>query len=297
MSLKKYKAFVHSVECGTLSKAAEKLGVTQSGLTHLIFALEMELGFSLMVRNKGGIRLSDEGKRIFPLIKEVVEGDRRVKELAQKINGEITNVIHIGTFTSVAVNWLPSIMNGFKSLHPDIDFKIIDGGYYDIHAALEDGTADIGFIALPSVRNLKCYPLVKDRMLAVVAKDHPLAERERLPVGYFACEPVISLAETTDHDSRAVFEAAGITPNLRYCITDDYAMISMVENNMGIGLVPELLLGKRAADVKLMEVEPPAFRTIGLAMPYENQANPLIVEFAEYILKWVKKNCPNAINA
>ena len=124
MTIKQYKAFVYSVECGSLSLAAKKLDATQSGLTHLIINMEEELGFSLMTRNKSGIKLTDEGRRIFPAIKAVVDADLKARELASKIRGEKTSAITIATFSSVAVNWLPSIINGYKNLYPETQFNI-----------------------------------------------------------------------------------------------------------------------------------------------------------------------------
>lgn len=290
MTLKQLRAFITAVEEGTISKAAEVMGATQSGLTHLIIDLEEELGFSLMTRNKSGITLTEEGRRIYPNAKEICSGEDRLNRLALKIKGENNGKINIGTFSSVAVNWLPQIVNGFKKIYPDVEIGITDGGYGDIISAIEEGTIDLGFVALPISGNVKCYPLYKDRILAVLPKDHPLSKLNAIPVEVFKDEPVISLSEKTDLDSRRVFEAAGITPNIKYRTNDDYAMISMVENNLGICLEPELILSGIDRKVKVMETLPPSFRTIAIAVPYEKQANPYAVKLAEYIVEWVKTN-------
>ena len=156
MTLKEYTAFITSVEQGSISKAAIVLGSTQSALTHLIINMEKEFGFSVMKRNKAGITLTNEGKRIYQAVKNVISCNKKVELLARKIKGENTNQINIATFTSVAVNWLPSIMNGFKKIHPEIEFTFEDGNYDDINTALEYGIADVGFVTLPSSANLKC---------------------------------------------------------------------------------------------------------------------------------------------
>ncbi len=295
MTLKEYQAFIRSVELGSISKAAVELNSTQSALTHLIINLESELGFKVMKRNKGGITLTEEGSRIFQTVKDIVDGNKKVETLASKIRGESSTKINIGAFSSVAVNWLPSIMSGFKKLHPEVEFTLTNGNYDDISKALEDGVADIGFITLPSHSNLKCYPLVKDRILALLPKNHHLSKLDRVPVQEFSTEPVISLVEKTDLDSRAVFEKANVKPNIIYRTSDDYAMISMVENNLGICLAPELILNKRTENVEVLETNPPSYRTIAIAVPYEKYANPLTLELADYISKWVKENCENCI--
>lgn len=294
MTLKEYQAFILSVENGSISKAAEKANATQSAFTHLIINMEKELGFSVMKRNKGGITLTEEGKRIYQTVKDIVDGDKKVKVLADKINGQNSNRINIATFSSVAVKWLPSIMNGFKKLYPETQFSITDGNYDDVSKALEDGVADIGFITLQTASNMKCHPLVKDRILAILPKNHRLSSLDTLPVEAFSTEPVISLPEETDFDSRKVFASAGITPNILYRTNDDYAMISMVENGLGICLVPELLLGENNK-ITALETSPPSFRTIALAIPYEKHATPLVLKLADYILNWVKENCKNSI--
>lgn len=294
MTLKEYQAFILSVENGSISKAAQKVGATQSAFTHLIINMEKELGFSVMKRNKGGITLTEEGKRIYQTVKDIVEGDKKVKILAEKIKGQNSNEINIATFSSVGVKWLPSIMNGFKKLYPETQFSITDGNYDDVAKALEDGVADIGFTAVQNAVNIKTYPLVKDRILAIVPQNHPLSTKDRISVETFGIEPVISLPEETDFDSRKVFESAGIKPNILYRTNDDYAMLSMVENGLGISLVPELLLGENG-NICALETNPPAYRTISLAIPYEKSANPLVLKLAEYILNWVKENCKNSV--
>ena len=294
MTLKEYQAFILSVENGSISKAAEKIGATQSAFTHLIINMEKQLGFSVMTRNKGGITLTEEGKRIYQTIKDIVEGDKKVKVLADKINGQNSNRINIATFSSVAVKWLPSIMNGFKKLYPETQFSITDGNYDDVSKALEDGVADLGFATLQTTGNTQCHPLVKDRILAILPKNHRLANLQALPVEAFSSEPVISLPEETDFDSRKVFASAGIKPNILYRTNDDYAMISMVENGLGICLVPELLLGENNK-ITALETNPPSFRTITLAIPYEKNASPLVLKLSEFILNWVKENCKNSL--
>ena len=290
MTIKQYKAFVYSVECGSLSLAAKKLEATQSGLTHLIINMEEELGFSLMTRNKSGIKLTDEGRRIFPAIKAVVEADQKARELASKIRGEKTSTITIATFSSVAVNWLPSIINGYKNLYPETQFSIIDGGYDEIGEALEHGACDLAFLSLPVSLNLKSIPLVNDEMLALVPENHRLAKNSSISVKEFESESVISLNENTDHDTRTLFKKYGVTPNVKYRTGDDYAMISMVENNLGISLQPEMILKQRLTTAKAIPLSPREFRTVALCVPYESQKNENLVRFCDYILSWIKSS-------
>ncbi|MBE5732617.1 MAG: LysR family transcriptional regulator [Clostridiales bacterium] len=290
MTVKQYKAFVIAVEEGSLSKAGEKLGLTQGSVTQLIATLEKELGFSLCSRNKAGIKLTKQGEKLLPLMREIISKEKRLLEVVDAINAKESNIIRLATFSSVAVNWLPSIMKEFSLLYPNIEFDIKDGGYGEILEYVNSGAVDLAFVSLPCSVSGDIIPLLEDRILALVPTSHPLASVDKVPIKAFEKEPVISLASDTDHDSRKVFSMHNVKPNIKYVTGDDYAMIAMVENNLGICIQPELLLNNVSKKVKVMELYPPCNRTIGLVVPLGDFALDIIKKFAKFIEEWVKKN-------
>ncbi len=286
--MKQYKAFVASVEEGSISKAGIALGLTQSAVTHLIASLEQELGFSLMKRTKSGISLTPEGSRVLPVMKDVLKEEKRLFDIAESIKGRYSNVIRIGTFTSVAVNWLPSIIKEYSKIRPEITFSITDGDEGELLEKLESGSLDLGFVPLPCDVKGKCLPLCQDRILAVVPKNYELSDK--MPISRFETEDVISLKEDADSVSREIFKRYGIKPNVKYMTTDDYAMLAMVENNMGICLAPELLVKGRTQNVKTLPLSPDCYRTIGLLVPFEDFANKKALDVANFICDWVAEH-------
>ncbi len=288
MGMKQYKAFVASVEEGSISKAGIALGLTQSAVTHLIASLEQELGFSLMKRTKSGISLTPEGSRVLPVMKDVLKEEKRLFDIAESIKGRYSNVIRIGTFTSVAVNWLPSIIKEYSKIRPEITFSITDGDEGELLEKLESGSLDLGFVPLPCDVKGKCLPLCQDRILAVVPKNYELSDK--MPISRFETEDVISLKEDADSVSREIFKRYGIKPNVKYMTTDDYAMLAMVENNMGICLAPELLVKGRTQNVKTLPLSPDCYRTIGLLVPFEDFANKKALDVANFICDWVAEH-------
>lgn len=78
MDLRKLEALATAVELGSFTKAAAKLGYTQSGLTHMMNALEREIGFPILLRDHHGVRLTDEGCRLFPKIQKILEINRQL---------------------------------------------------------------------------------------------------------------------------------------------------------------------------------------------------------------------------
>ena len=100
-------------------------------------------------------------------------------------------------------------------------------------------------------------------------------------------EPFISLLESSDHDARRALDAAGVKPNVRFYTKDDYAVIAMVEQGLGISIMPELLLKGRQYDLQILPLVPEAKRTIGLAIAAGDRAGPATRRFADYVVRYV----------
>ena len=84
MNIKKYEAFIRAVELGSLSKAAEELGYTQSGISHMMQSLEEEVGFPLLVRTSSGILPNAEGETLLPAIRRLLRtNDALAQTIAQ----------------------------------------------------------------------------------------------------------------------------------------------------------------------------------------------------------------------
>ena len=288
MGFKQYKAFFYCVETGSLTDAAKRLGCTQSAVSHLLKELEEETGFPVLIRNKGGLRLTEKGKALYPVVKETMTSEIKVREKIAELSAPDRSTIRVGTFTSVAVQWLPALMKGYEEKNHGIKFEIADGGYKDIADAVKKGRVDVGFIVLPIDGKNKQIPLYKDRLLAVLPKNHPAGEK--YPIENFTRERVITLTEDTDWDSRRVFSQAGIQPNIKYKTSDDYAMIAMTEQDLGVCVMPELLLWGRDGNVKTVELDPPAYRTIGLAVACGKEDDPLVADFVEYVKTAIRDN-------
>ena len=292
MSIQKYEIFLHTVEAGSVSRAAQDLGLTQSAVSHALSSLEERFGFSLLHRSRAGVRLTAEGKKVLPSVRAILSAEMRLQETVSSIHGLSTGTIRIGTFTSVAVHWLPAILKGFQEEHPHIRFKLLNGDYHDVEQWLEEGAVDLGFVSLPTRAPGKVTPLMEDRLLVILPKDHPLASLDSFPIGYARQETFISLLESSDHDLRRALDAEGIRPHIRFITKDDYAIIAMVEQGLGIAIMPELLLQGRRDNIAALELKPQASRTIALAVTESGRQSPATRLFADYVVNQVKRQHP-----
>ena len=238
MDTKKYEVFEKTVELSSLTKAAEELGLTQSGVSHIIAALEEEFGFPLLTRSRTGARLTPEGEKIMPFLRDILRSQEQLDQTAAELRGLSAGTVRIATFTSVAVHWLPGMMQEFQTLYPHVEFKLFNGDYHDVDRWLTDGSVDIGFITLPTALRCECIPLREDRLLAILPENHPLAKKDVCPVKEVAALPFISLLESSDDDARRALDAAGVKPNVRFTTKDDYAILAMVSQGLGVSIVP-----------------------------------------------------------
>ena len=288
MSIQKYQVFLRVMETGSVSRAAEDMNITQSAVSHALSSLEEEFGFRLLNRSRAGVRLSSEGKRILPAIRDILSAEERLRETVSSLHGLSTGTVRLATFSSVAVHWLPAMLKAFQEKYPQIRFKLLNGDYHDVEQWLEEGAVDLGFVSLPTRAPGKVTPLMEDRLLVILPKDHPLAGLPSFPIGYARQESFISLLESSDHDLRRALDAEGIRPHIRFLTKDDYAIIAMVEQGLGIAIMPELLLRGRTDNIVALELKPQARRTIALAVTEQGQQSPAARMFADFIIERVR---------
>lgn len=290
MSIKKYEAFVKTVELGGLTKAAQALGYTQSSMSHILTNLETELGVTLLYRSRSGIKLTAAGERLLPKMQEILEKKQELMDLAASLNGSGHGCVRIGAFTSVSVNWLPGILKAFRADFPGVEIKMLSGDYHDIEQWLIRGEIDVGFIAMPGPEGITCIPLKEDPLVVILPKGHPLADYDEVPIDLAAKEPIISLLAASSQDVRRALGNAGIKPNIQYVTKDDYAIIAMVQAGLGISIMPQLLLKPTAGDVVIKHLTPAASRTIALAMPQTENRPDAADSFARCVIRWVSEN-------
>ena len=127
MNLEKYRTLMTVLDCGSLSRAAEELGKTQSAVSHSIDSLERELGFVLLKRSRAGLRLTGEGERLLPAVRSLLAAAEQLGQTVSSIRGLESGTVRIGAFTSVAVHWLPPILKEFQHDFPKVDFRLLNG--------------------------------------------------------------------------------------------------------------------------------------------------------------------------
>ena len=283
MNIQKYEAFLKTVECGSLTKAAEALGYTQSGISHILNSLESEWKVNLLVRDRSGVRLTSDGLRLLPHVRNICNANRELEGEIGELNGLQAGLIRIGTFMSVATHWLPNIIKAFGSDYPNIDFELTHGDYPQIESWILEGRVDFGFLTLPTKAKLESIFLEEDRMMAILPEDHPLAGLDCFPVERLSEERFILIGEGSDKEILAVFEDNGTTPDVRFTAWEDATIMAMVESGLGISILPELVLHRAPYRFVARELSKPYYRKLGVGLADMSRASAATRRFLEYL--------------
>ncbi|WP_423801329.1 LysR family transcriptional regulator [Neobacillus sp. SAB-20_R2A] len=283
MNIQKYLAFVKAVELGSFTKAAEILDYSQSGISRMINDLEKEWGISLFERGRAGINLTSDGLKLLPQLKRICNEYEILMRQIEELNNMESGMIRIGTFSSVASHWLPNIIKIFKKDYPMIDFEFLLGDYTEIESWILNGRVDFGFLRLPTKAELETIFLEQDRLLVVIPQNHPFANCEKFPINGLLNSPFMLLEKGAKAEISEIFVRHQISPQVNFTTWDDYAIMSMVENGLGISILPELILQRIPHKIITKELEVPAFRNIGVAMREQKSLSLASKKFLEYL--------------
>ena len=263
--MKRYEALIRVIQTGSFTRAAQAMGYTQSAVSQMVQALEQELGTTLLLRQKGGVVLTRDGAQYLPYIRALDTAHAELEQKHEEMQGLTGALVRIGTFSSVSVNWLPALMQSFRQQYPAVAFDLQQGEYTNIGRWITEGRVDFGFVNPDAVSGLTVIALKHDPMLAVLPPGHPLAAQETVSPQALACEPYILLDEGELSEPLNFFAQNGLKPNIQFKVFDDYTIMSMVEQGLGISILPSLVLNRHNRKIVLKPISPNLERVIALA--------------------------------
>lgn len=283
MNIENYRVFLRAAELGSLTAAAEKSGYTQSAVSHTVSVLEKEFGFPLFIRAKSGVTLTQDGERLLPHIREVVNRDDILRQVANDIKGLRSGRVRIGAFSSASVSLLPDIIGDFRRAYPNIELDLRVDAYRAIEEWIRSEEVDCAFTSLSDSREMEFIPLMEDRMLALLPDGDPLLALPALPLERIGETDFIIPGEGTNYDIGRILRTAGVKPKVSFAVNDDHAAIAMVKRGLGMTIVPELILRGLGEEVNAMELEPRCTRTICLAAKHFKSISPACRAFVSFV--------------
>lgn len=282
MESKKLEALLMAVDLGSFTKAAEVLGYTQSGLTHMMNSLEKEVGFTLLERGRSGVRLTEEGERIAPAVREFLQANARLDSVIEQVASSRTEIIRVSAYASIAMHWLPGIIQRFREECPDVDVDIRMADHVDVpYELLAQGKMDAILVSPQDEGQYEWVHLADDPMFAVLPKDFDTQGMTAFPLAAFEARDFIMPSQGFDKDIMRIFNRIGVKPHILPTWVDDPTVISMVSHGLGVSMMTELTVRGRTDGVKLLPVEPASSRELGLAVRSLDAASDVLRHFID----------------
>lgn len=279
MDQNKRIALLTAIDLGNLTRAAEQLGYTQSGLSYVIKTLETELGFPLLVRSRSGVRPTDDCQRILPLLRELDKKSRQLEQDAAEIRGLAVGTVTLATFPSFSRFLLPEILRDFTQHYPGITVVIRETGQEELDEWLREGTVDMAFCSHHPDSQNQWIPFLTDDIRAVVPESHPLAGREEIALPMLEKDPFILEDKAYDYDVSRVIQEAGAHPNVRWTSKDELAILAMVRLELGVSVIPGIYVREKYPGVVSIPLAPRAYRQLGVAVPDIDDLSPAARRF------------------
>ena len=277
MDTKKLEALAMAVRMGSFTRAAEALGYTQSGLTHMMNSLEKDIGFALLVRDRTGIRLTAAGERVFPMIQDVLRSGEILEQEIRRINIRREETIRVAAYASIAMHWLPEIIQRFRDNHPDVTVDIQMGSVEEVYRWVREDKVDMCFASRQEGINLEWTHLRDEPLLVILPPDYDLRGHDSL---HIRCLQGMDFLMPSLGFHLDIMRALGdVQPNIRETQVSDSVIISMVEHGLGVSVLSELVLKGRRDNVVAVPMDPPAVRELGIAVRSKKELRPMARRF------------------
>jgi DNA-binding transcriptional LysR family regulator len=276
METRKIAALHTAINLGSISKASEKLGYSQSGMTYMINSLEEETGILLLQRNHNGITLTKEGEELEPFIKALLDNEKVLLAKASEIAKRNTRKLRIGAYSSIATYWLPEIIKEFKIVNPNVDVEIFIGTP-EIPSWLKEDIVDIALGEEVFSKGFEWIKLKKDIMCAVVPATPEFSPDQPVSLEKLAEYPMLFPVNEQHNTIAKKLLRLKNDKNLKNMTTVSTssadALLFMVKQGLGVTFMSNLFKSQHPENVLFLRTDPPTHRWLGIiAKPHGNRS-------------------------
>jgi len=241
MELRQLEYFVAVAEEQNFTRAAERVHISQSGVSAQIRALESELGAELFDRTGRIARLTPAGSAALRHARDALDSAEAVQEAVDDVNGLVRGRLDVGMITGCEVTPLFDALAAFHRDHPAIDIRLAEGNSDQLVIDVRTGTLDIALVGVAGTtpEALDAEVIVSEGLVAVVPADHPLAGRAGVDLAGLCAYDLVCLPPGTG--IRAVLDractAAGLRPNPALQATAPRAVADLAARGLGVAVL------------------------------------------------------------
>lgn len=283
-TVSKYEILLLAVELGSIGKAAEALNYTQSGLTYMLNTLEADLGISILNRTHKGVSFSENGHRLEPYIRAMVDSERELRKKITELVADDTEIVRIGAISSIAKYCAPALIREFKKEYPRANIFFRTGNGQEIPKLVRENLLDIALVDTINSEGFDCIPLMKEQLYAAIP-----AEWTQIPVTNgsvslddLADYPILYMASNPKNAGNLVMQNKQLDEKIMVS-SDGNTIMLMIAQGLGFALLPQRYSIDCPDTVKMYPTSPPIRRTIGVITKSLMDLNPMPQRFVQML--------------
>ena len=287
MEMKTVHYYIAVAEELNLTRAAERLMMSQPPLSYQMKKLEEELGVTLFLRGKRRLELTDAGKLFLRRAYELEALEEKSREEMQSFGKGISGNLSIGLVEGRAPYLAAHWMKNYRQEHPGVTFEFWNGSGDDVLDRLHHGRADLALIAAPyNTELLEGFPVAHEPWAAFMSISHPLAQKsgDFLPLKELAGQPLfIPSRRSRIEGVRAWFREIGEEPLIAGELSSHIDAVALAEQNVGICIYPMTTYNDSNLVAKKVIVESERQIEYVLVWNRNQQQKELAQEFVNFV--------------
>ena len=257
MELGQLEAFVQVASHHSFSKAAEVLFLTQPSVTARIQALEKELGEDLFERTGRSVRLTDAGSAFLPYADRVLKDVQEGREALESLRHGDFGSLRLGSALTISTYVLPRILKQFGARYPGVEVSIRTGRSDQVLEMVLADEVQVGIVRALVHPDVETVHLYDDEVVLVADPGHPFARTHTADIAEVGQEPLIFFDKGSSYYGlvHGVFRDAGVVPRHAMTLDSMEATKKMVEEGLGIAILPRVSVERELKLGQLVEVE------------------------------------------
>jgi DNA-binding transcriptional LysR family regulator len=288
VELRQLEHFIAVADEQHFTRAAELLHISQSGLSASVRALESELGADLFVRSTRRVELTQVGQAFLLEATRTVASAAAAKNAVEAIRGILRGTLSVGTEQCLGVVNLPKELGAFRAQHPGVEVRLTFDGSTNLMEKLSSGQLDLALVALcePAPRGVELVPLWSESFVVLCHPSHRLANRSEVELDQLVGESLVGFLP--EWAARVLttnaFAALGLKHRVTMEVNDVHTLLDLVDQDLGVAIVPEHFARKRPATLRAVPVRHPRLQwRVAAAVPPKPSAaaTALLRQFAD----------------
>ncbi|MBA9038733.1 DNA-binding transcriptional LysR family regulator [Bacillus aryabhattai] len=278
MNMNNLELFMKVAEKMSVTEASRELFISQPAVSKAVKNLETYLNIKLFIRDKkNGLMLTEVGKEILVLARQMKGIENKIYQVANQENKLLSGKIKVGSFPAASTNILPKTLALFRAKYPLVNIELIEGTSNQIKKWVEDRTVDMGIVASP-FEPYEYKMLNKDYMVAIIPDNHNLSQEKRVNLKKHQADIIFCKGGHEIAISK-VFQNNNIKLKESLTVQSAETLISMVKNDLGIGIISNFTLSSVSHNLIIKEISPRITRHIGIITHTFNEVTPATKEF------------------